>query len=117
MVGANCSIFGCGSNRRHSGISIFSLPKGKDDLSTKTRDEWVRIITRNREIDKDLQRQISAGNLHIREKHFEVNCLNKRKYSNFFVFIQVMNIQVLLQYFASLNASLTFAVSKQMSKQ
>ena len=34
----------CGSNRRHSGISIFSIPKGKDDLSTKTRDEWVRIL-------------------------------------------------------------------------
>ena len=86
-VGANCSIFGCGSNRRHSGISIFSIPKGKDDLSTKTREEWVRIITRNREIDKDLRRQISAGNLHICKKHFEGNCLNKGKYPNFFVFI------------------------------
>ena len=87
MVGANCSIFGCGSNRRLSGISIFSIPKGKDDLSTKTREEWVRIITRNRETDKDLRRQISAGNLPICEKHFEGNCLNKRKYPNFFVFI------------------------------
>ncbi len=79
MVGTYYSIFGSGSNRRHSGISILSLPKGKDDLSTKTRDEWVRIITQNREIDKDLPRQISAGNLHICEKHFEANCLNKRR--------------------------------------
>ena len=82
MVGANCSIFGCGSNRRHSGISIFSLPKGKDDLSIKTRDEWVRVITRNREIDKDLRRQINAGTLHVCEKHFEEKCINKRKYCN-----------------------------------
>ena len=89
MVGANCSIFGCGSNRRHSGISIFSLPKGKDDLSIKTRDEWVRVITRNREIDKDLRRQINAGTLHVCEKHFEEKCINKRKYCNVFVVLKL----------------------------
>ena len=80
MVGANCSIFGCGLKRRHSGISIFSLPKGKDNLSIKTHDEWVRVITRNREIDKDLRRQIEAGILHVCEKHFEEKCINKCKY-------------------------------------
>ncbi len=80
MVGANCSILGCGTNRRHTGLSIFSLPTGKDELSAKTRNEWVRVITRNREVDKDLRRQINAGTLHVCEKHFEEKCITKRKY-------------------------------------
>lgn len=79
MVGANCSIFGCSTNRRHKGISIFSLPKGKDELSSRTRDEWVRVITRDREIDKDLRRQIDSGTVHVCEKHFEEKCITKRK--------------------------------------
>ena len=92
MVGANCSIFGCSTNRRHTGISIFSLPKGKDESSAKTRDEWVRVITRNREIDKDLRRQINAGTLHVCEKHFEEECIIKRKYYNMILVIYSVNI-------------------------
>ena len=89
IVGANCSTFGCGLNRRHSGISIFFLPKGEDDLSTKNGDKWVQIITCNRQINKDyLQPQISAGNLHICEKILEIIVYN------FFAFIKVMDIQV-----------------------
>lgn len=81
MVGANCSIFGCSTNRRHKSLSIFSLPKAKKgDLSSRTRNEWLRIITRNREVDKDLRRQIDAGTLHVCEKHFEEECIIKRKY-------------------------------------
>ena len=44
------------------------------------RNEWVRVITRNREVDKDLRRQINAGTLHVSEKHFEEKRITKRKY-------------------------------------
>ena len=26
MPGVNCSVFGCGSSRRHTGLGIFKLP-------------------------------------------------------------------------------------------
>ena len=86
MPGANCSIYGCSSNRIHSAeISIFSPPNADDELSIKTRKEWVNKITRNRHVDKDLQRQIDKGTLHVCEKHFEDNCIEKRKCLSFFL--------------------------------
>ena len=58
MPGANCSIYGCGTTRKRTGISIFRIPAKDDDLSTKTREAWVRIVTRDREIDSSLRKQI-----------------------------------------------------------
>ncbi len=80
MPGANCSIFGCSTSRRQSGISIFGLPKAEDELSRKTRQEWVNVITRNRVIDADLRRQVEEGRVHVCEKHFEEKFIEKRKY-------------------------------------
>ena len=31
MVGASCSIFGCSSSRRTSGVAIFKVPQGDDE--------------------------------------------------------------------------------------
>ena len=76
----NCSIFGCSTSRRHSGISIFKIPSGEDDLSRKTQEQWVNQITRNRVIDADLRRQINERKLHVCEKHFEEKFSEKRKY-------------------------------------
>ena len=92
MVGENCSIFDCSTNRRHTGIGIFSLPTGKDESSAKTRDEWVRVITRNREVDKDLRRQINTGTLHVCEKHFEEKFIIKRKKNSVILVIYIVNI-------------------------
>ena len=83
MPGANCSIFGCSTSRKKFGISIFKLPSGEDDLSKKTREEWVNQITRNCVIDADLRRQINEGKLHVCEKHFEEKFFEKRKYSHY----------------------------------
>ena len=80
MPGGNCSIFGCNTSGRHKGIAIFKLPKENSDLAKETRNEWVRIITKHREVDKDLRRQIREGNLHICEKHFEKKCINESKF-------------------------------------
>lgn len=46
----------------------------------------MRVITRNREIDKDLQRQTNAGTVYVREKHFQERYLNKRKYCDGFFY-------------------------------
>jgi hypothetical protein len=64
------------------------LPKGEDELSRKTREEWLRQITRNRVIDQDLRGQIEARTLHICEKHFEERFIEKRKSHEHFICIR-----------------------------
>ena len=54
MPGANCSVYGCGTNRRSSGISIFKIPTSDDEQSAKIRDEWIKVVCRHREVDADL---------------------------------------------------------------
>jgi hypothetical protein len=101
VMGANCSILGCNISRKNSGISIFDLPKGEDDLSKKTREEWVKQITRNRVVDQDLKRQIEARTLHVCERHFEGRYIEKRKFCNImniFEFIYVFLLQVCVNY-------------------
>ena len=75
MPGANCSIRGCSSSRRSKGISTFKVPpknlKFKDAEQEKWRSDMINIITRDREIDSDLRRQINEDRLHICEKHFQ----------------------------------------------
>ena len=92
MPGANCSIVGCNTSRKTTGISIFALPKGEDELSRKTREEWLRQITRNRVIDQDLRRQIEARTLHICKKHFEERFIEKRKSHEYYEYINVFFI-------------------------
>ena len=82
MPGANCSIYGCGTSRQHTGISIFRIPAKDDDLSTKTREAWVRIVTRDREIDSSLRKQIEQRTLHICERHFQKNLIQTCKFSS-----------------------------------
>ena len=75
MPGANYSIRGCSSSRRSKGISIFNIPKKnlkfKEAEQEKWRNDMINIITRDREIDSDLRRQIIEDRLHICEKHFQ----------------------------------------------
>ena len=80
MPGANCSIYGCGTGRKHTGISIFRIPAKDDDLSTKTREAWARIVTRDREIDS--RKQIEQRTLHICERHFQKNLIQTCKFSS-----------------------------------
>ena len=70
MPGSNCSIFGCGTSRKSTGMGIFKLPTGKDDFNTKWRRELLQIITRDRVEDAALKRQICKDSIHICEKHF-----------------------------------------------
>ena len=79
MPGANCSIFGCGTSRKHVGLGIFRIPSGKDELSTRTREAWLNIITKDRVVDKSLRRQIDTGELYVCEKHFKTEEIDCRK--------------------------------------
>ena len=77
MPGANCSIFGCRTNRRHSGVGIFRIPAGKDKKSKKIHDPWIKVVTRDRVVDDNFRKQIDSGNVYVCERHFkkeEIEC-------------------------------------------
>ena len=78
MPGANCSVYGCSVSRRTKGVSIFRVPRGDDEFNVNWRKKWVDILTRNREVDHDLKRQIDNKNLHICELHFTQDLLIQR---------------------------------------
>ena len=59
---------GCGICRNGAGVGIFWIPAGKDALSTKTREAWSNIITKDRVVDENLRRQI---------KKWDVVCLRE----------------------------------------
>ena len=60
MVGANCSIFGCSSSRRKSGVAIFKVPQGEgdDEWSSNWRTGTISVVTKDRVIDKVLWERI-----------------------------------------------------------
>lgn len=80
MPGANCSIFGCGTNRRHTGVGIFRIPSGNDERSKAIRDEWIRVITKDRVVDANFRKQIESGNVYVCERHFKKVEIECRKY-------------------------------------
>ena len=55
MVGANCSIFGCSSSRRKSGVTIFKVPQGEDGWSFNWRKSIISVVTKDCVIDKALR--------------------------------------------------------------
>ena len=85
MPGANCSIFGCGTSRRNTGVGIFRLPSEKDEKSKQARDEWIKVITRDRVVDANFRKIIEAGNAYVCEKHFKKEEIECREYYIFFL--------------------------------
>ena len=73
IQGANCSIAGCNTSRKHKGISIFKIPKAKSEVPEhiKQREDLINVITRDRVIDSDLKRQINEDRLHICENYLK----------------------------------------------
>lgn len=71
MPGDNCAVFGCGSSRKTKGIGIFKLPFVKDDESRKWREAWLKEITKTREMDQNMKRQIQYDRVYTCEKHFK----------------------------------------------
>ena len=60
MPGENCAIVECSTNHRHKDISFSKLPADKpNDVTTMSwRKAMLNVITRDRVVDSDLQRQI-----------------------------------------------------------
>ena len=58
MVGANCSIFGCSSSRRKSGVAIFKVPQEDDEWSPNWRKSIISVVTKDRVVDKALRERI-----------------------------------------------------------
>lgn len=79
MPGANCSIFGCSTSRRTTGISIFCIPQGNDEYNTSWRQKLIAVITKDRVVDNKLRTQIEKRNLHVCEKHFQQSQLIQRR--------------------------------------
>ena len=69
MSEANCSIKGCSTSRRTKRIIIFKILKANNVTQKECRDELVNFITRYKEIDQDLRREIKEDRLNICEKH------------------------------------------------
>ena len=96
MPGANCSIFGCSTSRKSKGIAIFRIPTADDEYSTEWRNKIVAIITRDREIDKCLRKQIEQRTLHTCELHYPEETLlkNPRKTTRIPGSLPTLNLSV-----------------------
>ena len=72
MPGDNCSIYGCETSRsrKNKGISIFKLPAPTIAFNKEWRSKLLNIVTKYREIDENLKRQIDGDTVHICQKHF-----------------------------------------------
>ena len=86
MPGANCAFFGCFSSGEKKGIALFKIPvvspsdgEHSKALKRKAREEWIRLITRTREMTPDLKRQIEGNTIRICELHFKAECITIRK--------------------------------------
>ena len=89
MVGANCSIFGCSSSRRKSGVAIFKVPQGDDEWSSNWRKSIISVVTKDRVIDKALRERIMKKNIFVCEKHYSEDQLIRCMYKIIsFLFLQ-----------------------------
>lgn len=95
MPGANCSIYGCNTNRSKKEIGIFKLPKARTEIYKKWRENWLEVITRTRVVDADLKRQIDNDSLHVCERHFKEEDIEKCRPFIFIIIYEVKNKIVL----------------------
>ena len=71
--------FGCGTNRRHKGLSLFKIPRKDATEYAEWRSQLLGKILRDREMDAGLKKQIEMGSLHVCEKHFTDDCIETCK--------------------------------------
>ena len=89
MVGANCSILGCSSSRRKSGVANFKVPQGDDEWSSNWRKSIISVVTKDRVIDKALRERITERSIFICEKHYSEDQLIRCMYKIIsFLFLQ-----------------------------
>ena len=78
MLSENCSFHRCSNSRKNPTVSFFKIPRVKSSDSEFTkqkklpaRAEWVRILTKTRVLDADLQRQLNGNSIHVCKIHFK----------------------------------------------
>jgi hypothetical protein len=71
IAGANCSIYGCGTSRKNTLVSVFFELQQKTTIyRRKFANRWRGLSQRtlDREIDASLRNQIAQQTLHVCEK-------------------------------------------------
>ena len=74
MPGDNCSVCGCGSNRRMKGIGIFKLPSATTEKRKIWRSEILNEITKSRVVDPQFREQIKNDKVYMLEKFPSMKC-------------------------------------------
>ena len=77
MPGRNCAFFGCPTCQKHK-LSLFQIPvvSAKQSeytaaIEKKSREEWLKIILRTREMTPELKARIENNNTYVCERHFK----------------------------------------------
>ena len=85
MPGRNCAFFGCPTSQKHK-LSLFQIPVVSEkqseytaSIKKKTREEWLKIILRTREMTPELKTRIDNNNIYICELHFKPECIQSGK--------------------------------------
>ena len=61
---------------------VASQVERTDELSQKTREAWISVITKDRVVDESLRRQINSGNEYVCEKYFRKEQYECCKHTN-----------------------------------
>ncbi len=71
MPGRNCAFFGCPTSQKHK-LSLFQIPgvSAKQSeytaaIKKKSREEWLKIILRTREMTRELKTRIHNNNIYV----------------------------------------------------
>lgn len=80
MPGENCSVYGCGTSRKHKGVSIWKLPSASNSFNSEWRAKLLNLITRDRLMDESFKKQLDADRIYICERHFSQEQLYICKY-------------------------------------
>ena len=81
MPGRNCAFFGCPTSQKHK-LSLFQIPvvSAKQSeytaaIKKKSREEWLKIILRTREMIPELKTRIDNNNTYVCERLLD-SCLD-----------------------------------------
>ena len=74
MPGENCSVPGCGINRREtfSDIGNFQIPNRKREFYEKWRKDMTSCLLKYQEVDQKFKTRLENGNAYIFEQHFNL---------------------------------------------
>ena len=82
MPGRNCAFFGCPTSQKHK-LSLLQIPvvSAKQSeytaaIKKKSREEWLKIILRTREMTPELKTRIDNNNIYMFVKACLDSCLD-----------------------------------------